>query len=712
MTNAIPDMMHKGSLAKLLAGENITIRIEKTKTAKFDVATRILVLPLYVDGLSESLYNTFIAHEVGHAIATPQDFPEMIAEKNIPHVFFNIIEDVRIERMIKAKYPGLKKDFHHGYGILLARDAFGIKDKDISTFEFIDKINIFYKCGSHISVSFSEKEQKIIDMIENMYSVNDVYNVCLAIMKHYKMKIKAKNTYGHGWEPIIVISSSDPTDLEEGNEEEEDDDNEEEEDDTPPSPEVENDIEDDGLPSDQLKNNGQFMEVEDEGENGKNDLTNSPDIKSITFECLEKDLESLTANMAGISYVNFDLPENINTDPVIIPYTECMEMFGSIINEKGKNIKIVDTFLNVHSEAIKYMIGTFNRKKSAANSQRTPMSRYGMVDSKRLSQYYRTPDIFKKTTPVRNTKSHGMALFLDWSGSMHTELHNSMIQLCSLLEFCRKIRIPYEVYAFTNNESLLQEFVVDEFEKMNSQGGLKFNSVKLFNLFSSKMNLEQHYKMVESMLLFSSDYIENRKETEKLRLYGTPLNEAIIMAMDIVPKFQKKHNIQVVNTIFISDGVSDWNNFSATKTVYYINDNITKCNLKYDPYSAKENNLTLILLQHLRMRTKSFVAGFFINSGPIIGKNNELYWGKKKYSPKELVKFTTDYSAGGIIVEEHGYDRYYIINAKKMRIDNKEITNSYKAMKNPNTKKQIFSVYLEDRIKNRMILSNFIDMIS
>jgi hypothetical protein len=696
MTNAIPDMMHKGSLAKLLAGENITIRIEKTKTAHFNVETRILVIPLYVDGLSESLYNTFIAHEVGHAIATPHDFHKKIAEMGIPHDIFNIIEDIRIERMIKFKYPGLKKDFHHGYGVLLARNSFGIKDKDVNSLEFIDRINLFYKCGSHLNISFSKKEMVIIHMIEDMYSVDDVYNVCRALMKHYKLNFSTSSLIDIG-EISSPIDENEITPIDE---------------DEISSPIDENKDEEEYDTPDQLKNNGQYGEIKEEKRDSeKSDITDAPDIKSITFESLEEDLQSLTEDMSDTTYINYNLPEKINTDKIIIPYNECMEMFGSIISENGKNIKIVDTFLSVHAEAIKYMIGKFNRKKSAMESQRIPLSRHGMVDSKRISQYYRNPDIFRKPAPIRDIKSHGMVLFLDWSGSMYSELHNSMIQLCSLLEFCRKIRVPYEVYAFTNNATLLKDFVIDEFKDINSQSGLIFNPMKLFNLFSSKMNKEQHYKMVETMLLFSADYIENRTANESLKLYGTPLNEAIIMAMDIVPKFQKKHNVQIVNTVFISDGVSDWNNYSATKTTYYINDNITKYNVKYDP-SSKKQDLTLILLEHLRMRTKSFVAGVFINSGPIIGKNNELYWGKKKYSPSELSKFTTDYSSGGIIIEEHGYDRYYIINAKKMRIDNKEITNAYKTMKTPSTKNKIFSVYLDDRIKNRMILSNFIDMIS
>ena len=50
-------------------------------------------------------------------------------------------------------------------------------------------------------------------------------------------------------------------------------------------------------------------------------------------------------------------------------------------------------------------------------------------------------------------KAHGMMMLLDWSGSMSDVLFNTVKQLINLVEFCRKVNIPYEVYFFTSERS-------------------------------------------------------------------------------------------------------------------------------------------------------------------------------------------------------------------------------------------------------------------
>jgi Mg-chelatase subunit ChlD len=40
-------------------------------------------------------------------------------------------------------------------------------------------------------------------------------------------------------------------------------------------------------------------------------------------------------------------------------------------------------------------------------------------------------------------------------------------------------------------------------------------------------------------------------------LGGTPLNDAIIAMMEIVPKFKRDTGVQKVNTIFLTDGASN-----------------------------------------------------------------------------------------------------------------------------------------------------------
>ena len=47
-------------------------------------------------------------------------------------------------------------------------------------------------------------------------------------------------------------------------------------------------------------------------------------------------------------------------------------------------------------------------------------------------------------------QNHGLVFLLDWSGSMQYYLQDTLKQLYNLIWFCRKVQIPFEVYAFTN----------------------------------------------------------------------------------------------------------------------------------------------------------------------------------------------------------------------------------------------------------------------
>ena len=47
-------------------------------------------------------------------------------------------------------------------------------------------------------------------------------------------------------------------------------------------------------------------------------------------------------------------------------------------------------------------------------------------------------------------KNHGLVFILDWSGSMSSIMKDTIKQLYNLIWFCRKVQIPFDVYAFTN----------------------------------------------------------------------------------------------------------------------------------------------------------------------------------------------------------------------------------------------------------------------
>ena len=39
---------------------------------------------------------------------------------------------------------------------------------------------------------------------------------------------------------------------------------------------------------------------------------------------------------------------------------------------------------------------------------------------------------------------------MDWSGSMHSSFYETITQLFNLVFFCKQIKLPYKVYAFSD----------------------------------------------------------------------------------------------------------------------------------------------------------------------------------------------------------------------------------------------------------------------
>jgi hypothetical protein len=160
----------KGMLAKLLATEDIIVEHKKVETACFNVQTRVLTLPLW-ELASNTVYDLLCAHEVGHSRESPNiDWSEQV---KVPQMFVNVVEDVRVEKLMKRRYAGLAKTFYNGYKELQEQDFFCIGDDDVSTYNLADRVNLYYKVGNFIPLSFNPEEQEIVDMIGDAETFGD-----------------------------------------------------------------------------------------------------------------------------------------------------------------------------------------------------------------------------------------------------------------------------------------------------------------------------------------------------------------------------------------------------------------------------------------------------------------------------------------------------------------------------------------------------------
>ena len=170
----------KGNLARLLATEDLVVEHKNVSTASFNVDTRVLILPMW-EKASSVVYDMLVGHEVGHALYTPnENIP-----KRIPHQFVNVVEDARIEKLMKRRYAGLNKCFYGGYEELHEDDFFQIKDEDISTFNLADRANLYFKVGNHLDISFTDEEMELVRMIDScetfadtLIAAEELYKYC------------------------------------------------------------------------------------------------------------------------------------------------------------------------------------------------------------------------------------------------------------------------------------------------------------------------------------------------------------------------------------------------------------------------------------------------------------------------------------------------------------------------------------------------------
>ena len=167
-------------------------------------------------------------------------------------------------------------------------------------------------------------------------------------------------------------------------------------------------------------------------------------------------------------------------------------------------------------------------------------------------------DLFKKVTVLPDGKNHGLVFILDWSGSMSRIMLDTLKQLYNLMWFCKKVQIPFEVYAFTScypkfgGADPLCEAKVNQFDVDRN--------FSLLNMFTSKTKGKVLEKQMKSMFRIACTfgyhgYGEDRYNIPiGLNLSGTPLHETMIALHQILPSFQKDNDVQKVQCVILTDG--------------------------------------------------------------------------------------------------------------------------------------------------------------
>jgi hypothetical protein len=279
------------------------------------------------------------------------------------------------------------------------------------------------------------------------------------------------------------------------------------------------------------------------------------------------------------------------------------------------------------------------------------------------------------------------------------------------------VNIPYEVYAFSQEAP-------DSYSGTPKDGDIQLRPYKLLNLFSSKMSaIEFSYAANVMINVATSRYSYCRL----FAMGGTPLNEAVISAMKIVPEFQKKYKLQVVNTVFLTDGeghrldsvyrdfnnglhgyrgnVDDTYSYGSSRNLI-VRDPITKHQFMPEDMSCTKH--TAAFIKTLKARTNCNILGFYVLSGREFSRAAYILLPKAANVDDMRVKFRKEKS---LVITNAGFDEYYLLRSEGLDVDEDV---EFTVKENATTRGLVsaFSKYTKNRLLNRVVLNRFIGMIA
>lgn len=700
----------KSQLAKLLATEDLVVEHRFVETAQFNVNTRVLTLPRW-ERASNMVYDLLVGHEVGHALFTPdQDSP-----KGIPHSFVNIVEDARIEKLMKRKYPGLSKTFFKGYSELSDQDFFCLEGEDISKMTLADRANLYFKIGNYVDIPFFNfDESNIVKMIADAETFADA---CLVAEMMYAYDKKSKEEEQKQDVQMPAPSSEGQSGGSNESEEKKED------------GEV-----DDSQETESKQGESESSEQLGDGEKSDNaGASAEPEVK--TVDSLDESLRELISNHGGEN-IYVELPK-VNLDTVVAKNQEVHDYIDAnwSIREEDDPFQTPDSlfiqFKRSAQKEVNYLVKEFECKKAADSYARASVSRTGVLDCTKLHTYKYNDDLFRKVTTLADGKNHGLVFVLDWSGSMANVIEDTCKQLFNLIWFCKKVNIPFEVYAFTNEWIVHETLPSGAWAPLPSHYEAKEGQLVvdenfcMMNILTSKVNgktLEHQMKNIFRIAYyFGCRGCYSYEPGRRVSLSGTPLNEAIITLHQILPKFQSENKLQKVQCVVLTDGEAGFVNRHATVTDYKGEERIGSRRLVADrtfvrdrktgnTYQVKYrfNEFTDLLLKNLKDNfTDMNLIGIRVLNPRDASSFIKMYSGDT-WSDEAVKINNTWRKEKSFVIKNSGYDAYFGMSATAL---NQETEFDVDEGATKAKIKSAFVKSLKTKKLNKRILGEFVSLV-
>ena len=456
-------------------------------------------------------------------------------------------------------------------------------------------------------------------------------------------------------------------------------------------------------------------------------------------------------------YVNLPVA---NLDNIIIDHKEIHKEISDHYKISGKdyvrgdnshdrNTEIEDAgkefvdFRSKNKKTVEYLAKEFEMKKAADAHSRTATANSGIIDTGILHTYKYNEHIFRKINVTADGKNHGLVMVVDWSGSMGRNIRGTIEQMMVLVMFAKRVNIPFEVFLFSDSyNSELMKGGRHSSESWThkddgKEGDLIIDKHHLLNVFSSRMRANELHAAYINMTAIANAYDRTyghyygssyRSLPSKLSLGGTPLNASLLAINTFVPEFKAKNGVQIVNLIYLTDGDSSGGNsvwkrrseddktserfggdLKNNKTV--LRDSVTKKEYEItQSYYLKfsRGSTTNALVEVLRDKHSCNVVNFYII-------DRFKHYDASEFStadvPPQMIlsKFRKE---GHIIAENYGgWSELYLIKGGRDLGVNESILEVKEDAKRGEIKRA-FSKFNKGKLKNRLVLSKFVDMVA
>jgi|LakMenEpi03Aug12_release.lakeMendotaPanAssembly.Ray.scaffolds.fasta_scaffold04854_2 hypothetical protein len=774
-------------LAKLLAKENINVRVGNYSTAFFDVERRVLGLPMW-NADNKQVSDLLVGHEVGHALYTPADAIARFHEAlpGVPFDIGNIVEDVRIERLIQNNYPGLVYSFKEGYRHFIEKDFFKINGTDLSTLGFADRLNIRAKIGTQLQVPMNDLEEAVYARCRAAETYDEVLDICKTVyeMVSIEKREEEEEEEAETKTPDTPDENSPTTPRGKESKQKSDDagkgengtdgDQSDSDNEKDGGTETYRDSKDDGGKtsdkadstsdkkgkSDERKANSKKKdrnaEADKDGE-GESVPDNMPGYGNAQDELTSKTMQSFGEQLHDMQetvtdYLVGNAPNAAEMMKCVIPVEEIMAerhrctSYVALMSAAGVQEDWKD-FKSATKKHISVLVKEFERRKAAFQYSRAQQSTTGTIDVNRLHAYKFEDQIFCSITKLADAKNHGMVFFIDYSGSMSNTIGRVIVQTLQLVYFCKAVGIPFEVYGFTSPVNYKHE--TDPNLKFGSN--IAFRYTHIFELVNSTMKrdkFELACKELKAQAYLHADshggngsmpFSNNKYEV----MNGTPLNETIVVAHEIVKRFKARHHVQKMNTIFLTDGDAcqahfDYNNADETyrkaSTVpEWKCGNMIPVNGRNIMFRSYDKGLYAALIENLRITCGTTVIGFFVanyrsdykstaitalrytakKDGEILPwrSANELFQKKSREARKEKCM---------MILGGYNYDAYFVFDSKNgldINDDDEEfvssvVSESFSDASSQNRLAKQFTKFTSEKKLSRVFLNKFAEIIA